>query len=222
MTEKKYIIRCVQIIAVICLIWILYYLSGDIQSIIKNKNVTTRAEEWNLIIVNNQNELPQEYRVELKELANGRKVDNRIYPYLRRMFAGAREDGVYPIVVEGYRTAEEQQKILENKIQLYLKEGYSQSQAEEAAKEWVALPGMSEHQLGSAVDIGADQAKCSNEDVYIWLAYNAYKYGFILRYPAGKEDITGINYEPWHYRFVGLEAAWEICQEQICLEEYLD
>lgn len=126
----------------------------------------------------------------------------------------------YPVVREGYRTAEEQQEILDDKIQSYINQGYSQVKAERTAKEWVALPGTSEHQLGIAVDINADKSKCSNEDVYGWLAENAYKYGFVLRYPPGKQKITGTSYEPWHYRYVGEEAAKEIYERGICLEEY--
>ena len=75
---------------------------------------------------------------------------------------------------------------------------------------------------GIAVDINADKSKCSNEEVYTWLAENAYKYGFILRYPMGKQEITGTSYEPWHYRYVGDEAAWEIYEQGICLEEYYE
>ncbi len=90
------------------------------------------------------------------------------------------------------------------------------------AEKWLAIPGTSEHQLGIAVDINADKEKSSNEEVYEWLAENAYKYGFILRYPQSKEDITGTAYEPWHYRYVGEEAAEEIFNRQICLEEYFD
>lgn len=218
--KKKYIIRWIQAGIVVCLILALYIFFSTTQP--AGEETTTCSEEWNLILVNDQNELPAEFSLELEELSNGHKVDSRIYPYLRRMFADAREEGIYPIVVEGYRTAEEQQKMLDDKIQVYISAGYSQSKAEEEAIKWVALPGTSEHQLGTAVDIGADQTKCSNEEVYTWLANNAYRYGFILRYPAGKEDITGINYEPWHYRYVGLEAAWEIFEQQICLEEYVD
>ncbi len=125
-------------------------------------------------------------------------------------------------VREGYRTAKEQQEILNDKIQIYINQGYSQSRAEKTAKEWVALPETSEHQLGIAVDINADKSKCSNEEVYTWLSENAYKYGFILRYPLGKQEITGISYEPWHYRYVGVEAAREIYEQEICLEEYLE
>ena len=99
---------------------------------------------------------------------------------------------------------------------------YSRSRAERTAKEWVALPGTSEHQLGIAVDINADKSMCSNEEVYAWLAENAYKYGFILRYPPEKQEITGTSYEPWHYRYVGVEVAREIYEQGICLEEYFE
>lgn len=87
----------------------------------------------------------------------------------------------------------------------------------EQAKQWVAVPGYSEHQLGLAVDINA-----ATYDVYFWLQENSYKYGFIFRYPAGKTDITGTAEEVWHYRYVGVEAATEIYERGICLEEYLE
>ena len=170
--------------------------------------------------VNRWNELPEDYEVELVELFNGKEVDERIYPYLQEMFDAAREEGIYPIVREGYRTEAEQQAMFDEKVQAYRIEGYSRARAERTAKEWVALPGTSEHQLGIAVDINADKEKCSNEEVYAWLAENAHKYGFILRYPQGKVSITGISYEPWHYRYVGAEAAKEIYEQGICLEEY--
>ena len=102
------------------------------------------------------------------------------------MFDAARKDGIYPVVWEGYRTYEEQQKILDDKIKAYINEGYSQSRAERTAKEWVALPGTSEHQLGIAVDINADKSKSSNDEVYTWLAANAHNYGFCI----DKEGVT--------------------------------
>ena len=179
------------------------------------------SAEWNLIVVNKWNEIPEDYSITLTELSNGQTVDSRIYPYLQEMFDAMKAEEIYPIVREGYRTSEEQQKILEDKIYAYVKEGYSRKRAEKLAKAWVAIPGTSEHQLGIAVDINADKTQSDNEEVYQWLAENAYKYGFILRYPQGKEDITGTSYEPWHYRYVGKEAAEEIYQSQICLEEYL-
>ena len=154
-------------------------------------------------------------------LSNGEKVDSRIYPALQEMFDAARAEQIYPIVRDGYRTMEEQQKEMDEKIQAYIDEGNSRNRAEKTAEEWVALPGTSEHQLGIAVDINADNSRCSNEEVYKWLSEHAYQYGFILRYPLGKQSITGTSYEPWHYRYVGVEAAQEIYQQQICLEEYM-
>ena len=224
-TKKKkenWIVKLLKIVVAIYLLLVLCQLIGDAYSRLSVTHKITVSEEWNLIIVNRWNELPEDYSVELTELSNGQKVDSRIYPYLQEMFDAARAEGVYPVVREGYRTEEEQQEILDDKIQTYINQGYSQSRAERTAKEWVALPGTSEHQLGIAVDINADKSKCSNEEVYAWLAENAYKYGFILRYPLGKQEITGTSYEPWHYRYVGVEVANEIYERNICLEEYFD
>ncbi len=204
------------------LLLILFQLVGDAYSRLSNTHEILVSEEWNLIVVNRWNELPENYSIDLTELSNGQKVDSRIYPALQEMFDAARAEGIYPIVREGYRTAEEQQKILDDKIQAYINEGYSRARAEKTAKEWVALPGTSEHQLGIAVDINADKSKSSNNEVYEWLAENAYKYGFILRYPVGKQEFTGTSYEPWHYRYVGEKVAEEIYEQGICLEEYLE
>ncbi|MGN0476107.1 MAG: D-alanyl-D-alanine carboxypeptidase family protein [Ruminococcus sp.] len=224
-TKKKkenWIVKLLKIVVAIYLLLVLCQLIGDAYSRLSVTHKITVSEEWNLIVVNAWNELPEDYSVELTELSNGQKVDSRIYPYLQEMFDAAREEGVYPVVREGYRTAEEQQEILEDRIQTYINQGYSRSRAERTAKEWVALPGTSEHQLGIAVDINADKSMCSNEEVYAWLAENAYKYGFILRYPPGKQEITGTSYEPWHYRYVGVEVAREIYEQGICLEEYFE
>ena len=219
-TKGKWIVKLLKAAVTAYLLLILCQMIGNAYSRLSITHKIPVSEEWNLIVVNRWNELPEDYSVELTELSNGQKVDSRIYPYLQEMFDAARAEGIYPIVREGYRTAEEQQEILDDKIQTYIIQGYSQSRAEKTAKEWVALPGTSEHQLGIAVDINADKSKCSNEDVYGWLAENAYKYGFILRYPMGKQEITGTSYEPWHYRYVGEEAAKEIYERGICLEEY--
>ena len=209
-------------IIIVYLLLILCNLFHEFPSRLGNLHSIPVSEEWYLIVVNRWNEIPEDYRVELTELSNGQKVDSRIYPYLQEMFDAARKDGIYPVVREGYRTYDEQQKILDDKIKAYINEGYSQSRAERTAKEWVALPGTSEHQLGIAVDINADKSKSSNDEVYTWLAANAHNYGFILRYPQGKQEITGTSYEPWHYRYVGVDAAREIYERGICLEEYFE
>ena len=177
---------------------------------------------WNLILVNRENYIPADYEVQLTELSNGKKVDSRIYPELQEMFNAARAQGYGLFVREGYRTQEEQQQLMNEKIEAYENEGKSKSEAKKLAEQWVAIPGTSEHQLGIAVDINADTTKSSRDDVYNWLEENAHTYGFIKRYPSNKTDITGVINEPWHYRYVGKEAASAIYSQGICLEEYID
>lgn len=177
---------------------------------------------WNLILVNRENYIPADYEVQLTELSNGKKVDSRIYPELQEMFNAARAQGYGLFVREGYRTQEEQQQLMNEKIEAYENEGKSKSGAKKLAEQWVAIPGTSEHQLGIAVDINADTTKSSRDDVYNWLEENAHTYGFIKRYPSNKTDITGVINEPWHYRYVGKEAASAIYSQGICLEEYIE
>lgn len=183
---------------------------------------TLNPNAWNLTLVNSNHPLPEDWRAELTELSNGERVDTRIYPELQAMFDAARGSGVYPIVASGYRSGEEQARIMAETIQEYLNLGYAQADAEEEAKRWVAEPGASEHQLGLAVDINADGIHSSGYEVYDWLEEHCWEYGFIRRYPDDKTDITGISNEPWHYRYVGVDAARAITEEGLCLEEYLD
>lgn len=178
-------------------------------------------KDWRLILVNSENPIPYGYEPELMQLSNGVRIDSRIYPDLQRMFDDARSSGVYPVAVEGYRTHEEQKKMMSDKIESFVEEGHSRTEAKKLAREWVAEAGKSEHEIGLALDINADQSQSTDGEVYDWLAENAYKYGFILRYPPDKEDITGIDYEAWHYRYVGTETASEIHERNITLEEYL-
>lgn len=125
---------------------------------------------WNLILVNRENYIPADYEVQLTELSNGKKVDSKIYPELQEMFNAARAQGYGLFVREGYRTQEEQQQLMNEKIEAYENEGKSKSEAKKLAEQWVAIPGTSEHQLGIAVDINADTTKSSSDDVYNWLA----------------------------------------------------
>ena len=173
MAKKKRrnpILKVLKVVAVVHLLLVLSNLIGDIYSRLGNTHTIAVSGGWNLVVVNRWNELPEDYDIELMELSNGQKIDERIYPYLQEMFDAARAEGIYPIVREGYRTEEEQQAIFDEKVQAYINEGYSRSRAERTAKEWVALPGTSEHQLGIAVDINADKSKCSNNEVYAWHA----------------------------------------------------
>lgn len=185
------------------------------------KNVVGYSGEWNLILVNKNHKIPYNYSPELIELSNGEKVDARIYPDLQKMFDDARAAGLQLFVRDGYRTGDEQKALMNDKIAAYETEGYSKKEAKALAKTYVAEPGTSEHELGLSVDINAESSGASQDAVYEWLDENAYKYGFIKRYPADKTDITGIDNEPWHYRYVGYEAAKEMKEQNLCLEEYL-
>lgn len=178
--------------------------------------------EWNLILVNKWNPIPDEYEVEVTQLSNGESVDTRIYSALQDMFDAAKADGVYAIVASGYRTTEEQQRIMDEKIAALRADGFSTLNAEKEAETWVAIPGTSEHQLGISVDINADGINSAGYEVYEWLDENGYRFGFIRRYPPDKTDITGVSNEPWHYRYVGTTAAAEMYRQNLCLEEYLD
>ena len=185
------------------------------------KTAVNNTDNWELILVNKDNPLPEGYEIELCELSNGRSVDRRIYPDLQEMFDAARSDGLSIEVTEGYRTREQQQEMMDDKIRELRWHGNSKKKATKRAAELVAQPGTSEHELGLAVDINPVSDDEDPWPLYTWLADNAADYGFILRYPLDCQDITGIDYEPWHYRYVGKEAADEIMSKGITLEEYL-
>ena len=130
------------------------------------------------------------------------------------------------MVCSGYRTVTRQTELFQEKIDELMVDGLTYDEAYTAAATVVAIPGTSEHNLGLAVDICAtdyqllDDAQAETPEQQ-WLMEHCAEYGFILRYPQGKEEITGIIWEPWHYRYVGVEAATEIMQSGLCLEEYL-
>lgn len=138
------------------------------------------------------------------------------------MFDDARSQHLQLFVREGYRSEKQQEEIMQEYIGRYEKMGHNYFIARKQARKYVALPRTSEHELGLSVDINADTNVCSKQEVYKWLNQNAYHYGFIKRYPHDKVAITGINNEPWHYRYVGIEVATKMKEENLCLEEYLN
>lgn len=185
--------------------------------------VTERYEDGInvLMLVNGDHSLPEGYEIELTELSNGQRVASVMYEQLQAMFDDMREQGVYPVVASGYRTPEKQQSLMDEKILQLQAEGLSMEEAVKEARKWVNPVGCSEHQSGLAVDINADGVHSTGKEVYNWLAAHAWDYGFILRYPKSKRHITNTSYEPWHYRYVGIEAAQKIRDWNVCLEEYL-
>ena len=182
------------------------------------------------ILVNKENLLPSDYYP--KDLIITDQNENNfhgyqdprlkpmirrdIYPFEQKMMEDAKKEGIEFIIDSGYRSYNYQQKVLDKLI----------AELGDAAYQKAALPGASEHQTGLAFDIAYYRDGVFDDDVKeedkeaVWLANNSYKYGFVLRYPKGKEEITGFQFEPWHFRFVGLELARELYEEGITLDEY--
>ena len=179
-----------------------------------------------LTLVNPWNPLPDDWTVDLVTLDDGHRGDSRCYEAYMEMINACKAAGYSPVNCSGYRTQETQQSLYDNKVQRLISSGMSEDEAKTEAAKAVAIPGTSEHQLGLAVDLvdanmqDLTSAQESTE-TQKWLMANSWRYGFIHRYPNGKTDITGIIYEPWHYRYVGKDAAQEIFNRDITLEEYL-
>lgn len=181
----------------------------------KQKKREADLGKWNLLLVNEWNAIPDDFEVETAEVENGYLVDERICENLKEMLADCRDAGYSPQIISSFRTRETQQYLYDHT----------------ANKSDTAIPGHSEHECGLAADI-IDSNSAGWNDPLIdeqedmpaqkWLMEHCQDYGFILRYPKDKEEITGIIYEPWHYRYVGKEHAKEIMKKGICLEEYIE
>lgn len=192
----------------------------------QNKSANSVVKDELLTLVNFENTIPKDWKVDLVQLNNGQSVDRRIYDDLIAMLQAAKSEGLNPLICSSYRTNEKQEQLYQNKVSEYLSQGYSKVEASDKAAFWVARPGTSEHQLGLAVDIVSiknqrlDRSQ-ENTVEQQWLIQNSWKYGFVLRYPTNKNSITGVGYEPWHYRYVGKEHAKKINELGVCLEEYV-
>ena len=165
-------------------------------------------------MVNTWNPVPEDYAVELVAY-NGYTIAAEAYDALVRMLGAVKQYGYYTIT-SIYRSEATQQNIWTNRYYRYVNAGYSHQGALDRVAKEVAVPGTSEHHLGLAVDIDGVAA------VHKWLAEHSWEYGFIVRYPEGKTHITGIIYEPWHYRYVGVELAKELYESGLTMEEYMD
>lgn len=181
-----------------------------------------QSADWRLVLVNSDHPIDKEFDGDLTELRYGVKVDSRIYPDLQAMFDEMRSAGLNPRVVEGYRTAGDQKRRLDDKISEYMGYGKNREEAREMALQWEAEPGTCEHELGICVDISSENAdNASANAVWEWMDANCSRFGFIKRYPRDKMSVTGVRGEQWHYRYVGTDAAQEITEKGITLEEYL-
>ncbi len=187
------------------------------------------------ILVNNKNPLPanHNYKENIIVFPNEykwysqdavyRKIDADIWPYLKAMIDACRADiGEKEIgIISAWRDYGTQKTLYDAQIKKWKDKGYSQADAEKEAASRVAIPGTSEHHTGLAVDFNSTNQSFENTKAFKWLKENAQDYGFIMRYPSDKMDITGgIIYEPWHWRFVGINIAKEMKELGMCYEEY--
>lgn len=185
------------------------------------------GESWELILVNETHPLDTAYvPAEFYEVESERSVDARIKEPLDRMLADAEAAGLSMYVASAYRSYDQQRNVFNATMQDWISRGYSPLDAYDETKRSVAVPGTSEHATGLAVDIIASEYEALDDRQgetaeQQWLMEHCWEYGFILRYPQEKADVTGIIYEPWHYRYVGEAAAKEIHEQNITLEEYL-
>lgn len=182
--------------------------------------------DWQLLLVNDWNPLPAGYddEVSFSTVSGGKQVDSRISGAVEQMLSDAQQYGL--AVVSAYRPQEEQNTLYWRKVKQYTDQGYSDLEAQKVGGTIVKRPGFSEHNCGLAMDVGGSgdytlEETFANTEAYAWLIEHCADYGFILRFPQGKEDITGVIYEPWHYRYVGVDAARYIMDNDLCLEEYL-
>lgn len=186
------------------------------------------AGDWRLTLVNPQHSIPEDYEIVLGDVATIKGIlqcDERIIDDWLLMQRAAGEDGVQIVICSTYRDEDYQKSLFNGKLTRYINMGLSYLEAYQRTSEYVNVPNGSEHQLGLAFDIVTPTfldlvEEFEDTQAGKWLAANCHKYGFILRYPRGKEFITGVEYEPWHFRYVGREAAGIIMGEGITLEEF--
>ncbi len=181
-----------------------------------------------LVLANVDNPLPEDFEVgELEQVQGNYYLDARAASYARQMIDAAKNDGITLQLCSAYRARDLQQTLFDNKYNEYISNGWTSDDAYAKTATIIAIPGTSEHQTGLCMDVVTPSyqvldAGYADTDAAKWLAENAYEYGFILRYPKDKQDITKIIFEPWHYRFVGIENAKLIKDSGLCLEEYLE
>ncbi len=186
--------------------------------------------EWYLKIVSAKYPIDDSFKPELSVIKqeyaayDSMKFDSRAIGALEDMIAAARNDKITLTVISSYRDVYKQDTLFQDKVNRVMKANASLSrdEAEELAATEVTRPYTSEHHTGLDVDFNLAERSFENTQQATWLKNNAETYGFVLRYPEDKQDITGIIYESWHYRFVGVEHASRMNELDMCLEEYVD
>ena len=184
-------------------------------------------DRWCLALVNEKHPLDTSYvPANLTEISDGKQVDSRMADSLNKMLDDGKKAGLSMYVTSGYRSYEKQRDVFNTTMQDWINQGYTPLNAYDETKKSVAIPGTSEHATGLAVDIistkyGELDEKQGDTEEQKWLMEHCSEYGFVLRFPQDKSNITGIIYEPWHYRYVGVDAAKEMTEKGLTLEEYV-
>lgn len=183
--------------------------------------------DWNLILVSAKSPLPDDFDVTIDYIWGGYRGDARVKKAVNNMIDAAAKDGITLTICSGYRTKATSASLYKKEVQSFINKGYSQKEAEKEAARWVAPPGTSEHHTGLAFDIVTPSYQAldhgfADTKAAKWMKKNCAKYGLILRYPKDKQKVTGITFEPWHFRYVGTDHAQRIMDEGLCLEEYLE
>ncbi len=200
----------------------------DTSSNVSSEPAVSQDDLWKLRLANGENVLPADFTVETGLITpayardQGMSFDARAVGELNNMLAAADRDGVNLLVISCFRTLTKQTNLYKAEVQKWLNQGYSEADAKAKAGTIVAVPGTSDHNLGLAVDLNSVEESFENTDQFMWLQQHAAEYGFVMRYPKDKQDITNIIYEPWHYRYVGVEHAKKMNELDMCLEEYVE
>lgn len=196
------------------------FINDTFETIMKEN---TKIDDWRLILVNSENDIPENFTVNLASIDKYRQVDSRIITELMQMIKDMKKARVPNIWIQSaYRSIDEQQKLYYDKVNEYISQGKTKEEAERLTSQAINKPKTSEHNLGLAVDFNYVNYDFEKTKEYAWLLENAKNYGFILRYPKEKEKITQVVFEPWHWRYVGVEHAKKINELGICLEEYIE
>ncbi len=184
--------------------------------------ITIDPENWELTLINSYYRISESYEPDLVYVCgSGELLDSKVARAYEKMYAAGLEDGVTLTPCSGYRSYETQERNYERKVEYFKSQGLSTEQAKLEAATIIMPPGSSEHNLGYAMDIVCVDEWFEDTPEFEWLMENAADYGFILRYPEDKQDITRVIYEPWHWRYVGVEQAKKIKESGLVLEEYL-
>lgn len=185
---------------------------------------------WNLILLNPGNGISDEIPMERIKIGT-QEIDKRIESAYKTMYEDAKKAGINLFLRSGYRTLALQKSYYDANIANYISQGNSEQKAIELTRAYYTVPGHSEHHSGIAADIITDEyqrdvttldERFAKTPAYEWLIENCANYGFILRYPKDKTDITKISFESWHYRYVGIPHAKAIMSAGVCLEEYIE